>query len=139
MKRIFLIAVSLLASFAILSAKVSLPSLVGDNMVLQRNSSVNVWGHAKAGAVVTVTTSWNKEKYKTSTNPDGEWSVKVQTTGAGGPYTMTVSDGEPVTINGVMLGEVWFCCGQSNMEMPLCGFMMQPVENYAEHLMNVPS
>lgn len=139
MKRIFLIVVSLLASFATLSAKVTLPSLVGDNMVLQRNSSVNVWGQARAGAVVNVTTSWNKERYKTKADSNGDWSVKIRTTEAGGPYTMTVSDGEPVTINGVMLGEVWFCCGQSNMEMPLCGFMMQPVENYTEHLMNVPS
>lgn len=121
------------------SAKVSLPSLVGDNMVLQRNTSVNVWGKAKAGAKVSVSVSWSKERYRTKADPDGNWRVRVATADAGGPHTMTISDGEPVTVRGIMLGEVWLCCGQSNMEMPLCGFMMQPVENYPEYLMDVPT
>lgn len=138
--RIRLLAAALLVTSSLtLSAKVSLPSLIGDDMVLQRNSTVNVWGQAKSGATVIVTTSWNNAKYKTRTDSEGRWSLKVVTEDAGGPYTMTISDGEPLIVKGVMLGEVWFCCGQSNMEMPLCGFMMQPVENYAEHLMNVAS
>lgn len=134
-----LTAFSLAALSLTVSAKVTLPSLVGDNMVLQRNTTVNVWGQAKAETSVTVTTSWNKARYRTKTDSEGRWSVKVRTGEAGGPYTMTVSDGEPLTIKGVMLGEVWLCCGQSNMEMPLCGFMMQPVEGYADYLMDVPS
>ena len=91
------------------SAKVSLPSLVGDNMVLQRNTSVNVWGKAEAGAKVSVSVSWSKERYRTKADPDGNWRVRVATADAGGPHTMTISDGEPVTVRGIMLGEVWLC------------------------------
>ena len=139
MKRIILLAALLLAPLSNLSAKVTLPSLVGDNMVLQRNTEVNVWGKADPGATVAVKTSWNDAKYRVKADSEGNWITKVRTGDAGGPYTVTISDGEAVTLNGVMLGEVWICGGQSNMEMPLCGFMMQPVENYTEHLMNIPS
>jgi sialate O-acetylesterase len=139
MKRFLIVMAAVLLTALSVSAKVSLPSLVGDNMVLQRNTSVNVWGKAKAGAKVSVSVSWSKERYRTKADPDGNWRVMVATADAGGPHTMTISDGEPVTVRGIMLGEVWLCCGQSNMEMPLCGFMMQPVENYPEYLMDVPT
>lgn len=119
-------------------ARVTLPSLIGDNMVLQRNAEVNIWGKASANKMVTVTVSWDNAKYRAKADGNGDWRVKVKTGDAGGPYRITVSDGSPLTLSGVMLGEVWICSGQSNMEMPLCGFMMQPVENYVEHLMDVP-
>lgn len=140
MAKHFISTVSALVLSAVLScglsAKITLPSLVGDNMVLQRNTEVNVWGKADAGKTVTVTTSWSKKKYKTTADSNGDWALKVATADAGGPYTMTISDGKPITLSGILLGEVWICGGQSNMEMPLCGFMMQPVENYSEHLLN---
>ena len=132
MKKMLLTAALLAGSLSILSAKVTLPSLVGDNMVLQRNTEVNVWGKADPGATVTVRTSWDNAKYRTSADSDGNWLTKVRTADAGGPYTVTISDGESLTLNGVMLGEVWFCSGQSNMEMPVRGFVGQPVEGSAE-------
>ncbi len=132
MKRILAISVIFVLLAASVSAKVTVPSVIGDNMVLQRNTQASLWGKASAGSAVTVTTSWDGAKYKTKADSGGKWSVKVSTADAGGPYSITISDGEPVTIENVMLGEVWICSGQSNMQMPVCGFMNQPVEGSVE-------
>lgn len=114
------------------SAKVVLPSLFSDNMVLQRQSTVPMWGKAKASGKVTVITSWNKARYTTVANTDGIWKVALKTTQAGGPYTITVSDGTPCVLQNVMLGEVWLCSGQSNMEMPIAGW--GKVNNYVAEI-----
>ncbi len=112
------------------AAKVKLPALVGSNMVLQRSASVNLWGWADAGKMVTVTVSWDeKTQYRTKATQDGSWILKVVTPHSGGPYMITVSDGTPLTISNVMIGEVWICSGQSNMEMSLGGYTGQPVDN----------
>lgn len=116
------------------SAKVTLPGLIGSNMVLQRNTEVNIWGKADAGKLVKVTTSWNNKTYKAKADNDGNWLVKVTTTEAGGPYEVTISDGDKIVLENVLLGEVWICSGQSNMEMPMNGFAYQPVENCHEHI-----
>ncbi len=100
-------------------ARVELPSVFSDNMVLQRETEAPVWGKAAPDATVTVTTSWNGESYSAEADDDGKWALKVETGSAGGPFTVTVSDGEALTLNNVMLGEVWVCSGQSNMEMAL--------------------
>ncbi|MBQ8483331.1 MAG: sialate O-acetylesterase [Bacteroidales bacterium] len=135
MKRILLLAVMAILPFA-MHAEVRLPSVLGSNMVLQRNTEVNLWGTADAGKTVTVETSWNGAKYKVKADSEGAWSLKVVTGEAGGPYTITFSDGRKTVLDNILLGEVWICGGQSNMEMPVCGFMNQPVENCAEFVMN---
>ncbi len=126
------IFVTLVLSAPCASAKVRLPSVIGDNMVLQRNSTVSLWGRTDAEKKVSVTTSWNGAKYRTTANGEGRWSVEVATGDAGGPYTVTISDGEELTLENILLGEVWICSGQSNMEMPVCGFINQPVEGSVE-------
>ncbi|MEI6949274.1 sialate O-acetylesterase [Paraflavisolibacter sp. H34] len=108
-------------------AEVKLPSLFTDNMVLQQQSNVAFWGWARAGASVSVTTSWNSKKYTARAGTDGKWKLKVATPAAGGPYQVTVSDGTPLTLKNVLIGEVWVCSGQSNMEMPVKGFKGQPI------------
>ena len=113
---------------SLLVAEVKLPSILGSNMVLQRNTEVTLWGTADAGKTVSITTSWNGKKYKVKTDTDGAWSLKVPTCEAGGPYSITFSDGKELVIDNILLGEVWVCGGQSNMEMPVAGFMNQPVE-----------
>lgn len=118
------------------SANVTLPAVIGSNMVLQRQTQAALWGHATANARVTVTTSWNKKQYTVKAGADGAWKVKVQTPEAGGPYNITISDGKPVTLHNILIGEVWFCSGQSNMEMPVKGFKNQPVLHAADILMN---
>lgn len=108
-------------------AKVNLPSVISDNMVLQQNTSVALWGTAKAKANVVITPSWTTEKTVVKADKDGKWLTRVNTPVAGGPYEITFSDGEATTISNVLVGEVWFCSGQSNMEMPVKGFGGQPV------------
>ena len=131
MKRFCLAAMMLLAA-APVAARVKLPAVLGSNMVLQRNTEVNFWGGATPNSRVRVTPSWNGRSYETRADDAGRWALKVPTGEAGGPYTVTVSDGDPVVLENVLLGEVWICSGQSNMEMPVGGFLHQPVEGSAE-------
>ena len=98
-----------------------LPQLFTDNMVMQQQSNVPIWGTARAGRTVTVEASWNKETLTTKADAEGQWRTTLQTPTAGGPYTVTISDGQKVTLQNVMIGEVWLCSGQSNMEMPVEG------------------
>lgn len=118
-KTIFLIM--LLCSLSV-SAKVKLLPMFSNDMVLQQHSDAPLWGEAKPGKAVVVTTSWDGKTYKTVADADGKWSVKVSTPEAGGPYEITISDGKALKLSGVMIGEVWLCSGQSNMEMPMCGW-----------------
>jgi len=117
-----------------LRAEVKLASIFGDNMVLQQQADVAVWGKARANATVNIITSWNNRTYSTRADGEGVWKVKVATPAAGGPYTVTINDGKPVTLRNIMIGEVWVCSGQSNMEMPMKGFMNQPVSGSNEFI-----
>lgn len=101
---------------------IELPALFTDNMVLQQNSSIKIWGKATAGEKVLIEASWGEKASATSTK-DGKWICDIKTPSAGGPYTLTVSDSDnKVKISNVLVGEVWFCSGQSNMEMPVQGW-----------------
>ena len=131
MKRLFII-LALLAGSAIMKAEIRLPAVLGDNMVLQRNSEVNLWGWATPNKTVKVKASWNRKTYRVRSDADGKWLVKVATKDAGGPYTIRISDGKKVRLNNILLGEVWICSGQSNMEMPVQGFLGQPCLHAAE-------
>jgi len=123
-----IILVPFLLSVAGLQAKVKLPSILGDNMVLQQKTAAKLWGWAKENAKIQVKTSWDKKTYTTTADIKGCWLLKVNTPDAGGPYQMTISDGEALTLNNILIGEVWFCSGQSNMEMPMQGFPRQPIK-----------
>lgn len=104
------------------SSKIVLPSLIGDNMLLQQKSDAKIWGKANPGQKIKITASWNAEA-ETKSGDDGKWLVKLTTPEAGGPYTIKISARDTlITINNILVGEVWFCSGQSNMEMPLAGW-----------------
>ena len=149
-KRTILLAVAALLTVCN-QAKVRLPHLIGDNMVLQQNTEARLWGWAAPGKTVSVTVSWNAKTYTARASKDGRWLVKVDTPKASyTPLSVTFDDGEPLTIHGVLSGEVWVCAGQSNMEMPVRGFGNCPVEGYndavleardyaAIHYVKVPS
>jgi sialate O-acetylesterase len=112
----------ILVTFFTFSARadIKLPAIFSDNMVLQQQSQVAVWGWAKANSSVTVSCSWNKKSYSTKSDSKGYWKLKVQTPEASyTPYTLTVSDGKPVSLKNILIGEVWICSGQSNMEMQM--------------------
>lgn len=116
MKKI-ITAIMLLSCTICIDAKVKLLPLFSDNMVLQQNTNVPIWGESNPKAVVTVISSWDKKKYQTTTGENGKWSLYLTTPKAGGPYKITIDDGQPTTLSNVMIGEVWLCSGQSNMEM----------------------
>ena len=108
-------------------AQVKMPSIFTDGMVLQQQAKVPLWGWAGKGKSVSVKCSWNGENYQAKADKDGKWKVFVNTPKAGGPYSIKISDGQTLTLNDVLIGEVWILGGQSNMEMPMKGFRSQPV------------
>ncbi|WP_460687737.1 sialate O-acetylesterase [Niabella aquatica] len=114
-------------------AAVRLPSLVNDNMVLQQNTTIRLWGMADPGSWVKIQTGWDKKRYTVWADPSGKWESLVQTTaGSFTAYDIKISDGKEIIIKNVLLGEVWLCGGQSNMEMSPRGFANQPLYNAAE-------
>ena len=120
-----------------IQAKVRLPHIIGNNMVLQQQTDARLWGWTKPGKTVKVTTSWNNESVKVKADKDGKWLLKVKTPKASyTPLTITFDDGETTTISNVVSGEVWVCAGQSNMEMPVKGFGMCPVKDYNHHVLD---
>ena len=133
-KRIFsLWAIFLFTAFSLnLFAEIKLPSIFCDNMVMQQQTEAAIWGKATKNATVKVTTSWNHKTYNTSASADGSWKLKVTTPKAGGPFEITVSDGKTLKLKNILIGEVWVCSGQSNMEMPVKGYRNQPVLGSAD-------
>ena len=129
-KYVILPLLALLALSA--QAKVRLSHLVGDNMVLQQQRNVRLWGWARPGSEVKVTVSWNSSVTMVMAGSDGSWIARIMTPKASyEPLTLTFDDGDgPLTIRNVLSGEVWVCAGQSNMEMPVRGFWGCPVEGY---------
>lgn len=103
-------------------SQVSLPALFSDNMVLQQNTDVFIWGKANPESNVKIVTSWDKQTYTTKTDTNGKWKIAVKTPVAGGPYEITISERNTIHLKNVLIGEVWICSGQSNMEMPLAGW-----------------
>ncbi len=131
MNKKLLTLAALALTFTGVQAKVRLPHILGDNMILQQNTEANLWGWDKPGTQVDVTTSWSSGKYSAKTGKDGKWSVKIQTPKASyTPLSITFDDGEKTTIGNILAGEVWVCAGQSNMEMPVKGFGNCPVKDY---------
>jgi sialate O-acetylesterase len=117
-----------------LEAQVKLPAIFSDNMVLQQQTDVTIWGIASKNSTVKVTTSWNKKSYSAKSVSDGRWSLKISTPAAGGPYEVTVSESNTLKFKNVMIGEVWVCSGQSNMEMPMKGYKNQPILGSNEYI-----
>lgn len=111
---------SILAAAAAVHADVKMPAIFGDHMVLQRDTSVPVWGWADAGETVTVTVTAGAAKATTTTAADGKWMVKLdQLKASAQPIELTVAGKNTVKFTDVLVGDVWVCSGQSNMEFPL--------------------
>ncbi len=110
----FLIPIVVLLVSGIAGADVQLPSLLGDNMLLQRGVPVPIWGKAEPGEKVTVTLG--KVEATAVTNEKGQWTVKLDPLEAGGPLELTISGKNTLTLRNILLGEVWVCSGQSNMQ-----------------------
>ena len=118
-KIVTLIAVTLWSSFGA-SADVRLPNILSSHMVLQRDRPMHFWGWADPDEKVTVTL--DGQSAESTSDKLGKWSLYLPAHAAGGPFTMNVKGSNDLTIEDVMIGDVWFASGQSNMEMPLKGF-----------------
>ena len=121
------VLIVLVISSGTISGEVKLPEIFGDNMVLQQKTDAAFWGTAENNGTVKVITSWNNKLYTVHSASDGKWKVKVSTPSAGGPYEISISDGKTLKLKNVLIGEVWVCSGQSNMEMPVKGYFNEPV------------
>ncbi|MDO4754756.1 MAG: sialate O-acetylesterase [Parabacteroides sp.] len=138
MKTKLFLAFCLLCSMTV-HAKVNLPDLISHNMVLQQQTNARFWGEATPNSTVTIQTSWNTFT-ETKADTQGFWETTVSTPSASfTPQTITISDGEPTTLHNVLIGEVWLCSGQSNMEMPLKGFARCPIEDANDVIADAPN
>ena len=115
--RSILLPVLLLFTLLPLQGQLRLPVLVGDHMVLQRDTELPVWGWATPGQRVRV--SFMGRRYNAKAGMDGKWQVQMQPAPAGGPYEMTISGGDEIVLKDILVGDVWLASGQSNMEWPL--------------------
>ena len=132
MKRVFVMFAASLCA-AVTWADVTLPGWMTSNMVLQQKTKVHLQATAKKGAIVKITPSWDKNTTKVVADKEtGAFEFDLRVPSAGGPYTLTFDDGKKLVLENVMAGEVWFCSGQSNMEMPVKGWGM--VNNYEQEV-----
>lgn len=111
----FLLFLSLIS--VSIQAKVKLPKLIGDGMVLQRQANVTVWGWASTGEKINV--KFLGSFYSATADGNGKWEVTLPEMKAGGPYDMVVEGENTITIKDILIGDVWVCSGQSNMELPM--------------------
>jgi len=129
----FRLTLCLLAVTLTTQAEVSLPKIFSSHMVLQRDMPIHVWGSATPGESITV--AFHNLTNTATTDATGRWSLYLPPQPAGGPYTLTVRSTNTITLDDVLLGDLWFASGQSNMEMPLSGFGPDTqVENAAKEI-----
>ena len=136
MKKFICVICAICGFITVAQSKVTLPSFFSDNMVLQQQTTCNIWGWTEPGKKVIVHTPWDKKSHRATARKDGRFGVTIQTPKAGGPYDIWFQDGDVVKLSNVMIGEVWICSGQSNMEMQLKGYKAQPVEGATEELLS---
>ncbi|MCM1300229.1 MAG: sialate O-acetylesterase [Alistipes senegalensis] len=136
MKKWIIVLLAAIASPA--AAEVTLPSIFGDNAVLQQQQNVRIWGRSDAKEVL-LKASWAAKPVR-ATVEQGRWSAELPTpAGSYEPQTLTVSDRDSkVVLRNLLIGEVWICSGQSNMYMPLCGYVGQPVDDALPTVLESP-
>ena len=114
-KRLFYTLIFIAGFFVpqIVPGQVKLPRLVRDSMILQRDTKINIWGWASNNEKVSI--KFNGKSYKTTTGADGKWLIQLQPMKAGGSYTMEITASNKIILKQILIGDVWFCSGQSNM------------------------
>jgi len=116
LRKVFVLAAIMIIACVCL-ADVKLPNVISNNMVLQQQSKVKIWGWAEAGEKIQVRPLWQKSAVKTVADKDGKWLVKIKTGKAGGPFAIAIKANNEIILQNVMVGEVWICSGQSNMQL----------------------
>ncbi len=130
MRKAGVFLIFLLSSFFNLQGQVRLPQLISDGMVLQRDAKVNIWGWASPGEKVNV--KFMGKNYNAVTGKDGKWKIVLSPMKPGGPYTMDIKASNHIVLNNILIGDVWFCSGQSNMVLP----MERVKEKYPDDIAN---
>ncbi|HEY4936988.1 MAG TPA: sialate O-acetylesterase, partial [Puia sp.] len=110
------------------NADIRLPRIIRDSMVLQRNTAIRVWGWASKAEKISV--KLNGKTHLAITGDDGKWLMQLPPMQAGGPYTMEITGGNKIVLHDILIGDVWICAGQSNMEHQ----MKLHLVNYAAEL-----
>lgn len=136
MKKQLIILFQIICIYSVFG-EIKFPSIISDNMVLQQEADVLLWGESAPNENVVVVTSWDKKEYQIKATTSGEWQVKVKTLSAGGPYEISVvTKTDNKVLKNVLLGEVWLCGGQSNMDMGFRGLANQPLYNAADEILD---
>jgi sialate O-acetylesterase len=124
---LFLFVIFTLTKSTFSYAKIKLPSIIASNMVLQRNTSVKIWGWANPGEKISIKTSWISKSIKVTAPESGRWEISLITTLSKEFQTIQFKSKESnIKLDNILFGEVWLCSGQSNMRMPLKGYTGQP-------------
>lgn len=135
LKQLYLIAIFFVAGFSLCFSQTKMPSFFSDNMVLQQNEDVAIWGSDEPGKIIDIHASWGVDK-KIKTKENGKWHANIPTKEASFKnHEITIKGSSTITLHNVLIGEVWFGSGQSNMEMSMGGFKNAPVNN-GEELIN---
>src|SRR5678815_5101511 len=108
----FLLSISLLAN-------IRLPAVIGSHMVLQQRSEVTVWGWCDVSEQIKLKASWDTTTHTAAGSTSAKWEIKISTPVAGGPYQLTIDGNNKIILDDILIGEVWICSGQSNMEMSM--------------------
>ncbi|WP_269523130.1 sialate O-acetylesterase [Coraliomargarita parva] len=134
MKSKALILIAVLGAIATSHAEIKMPSIFGHRMVLQRDMQTPIWGTADPGEEVIV--EIGEQRHQTQADAQGAWKVLLTPMPAGGPYLLKVKGKNTLTFNDVLMGDIWICAGQSNMQWPVMYSKNAPLEiataNYPE-------
>ena len=127
----YLICLLIALGSTMAQAKIKIPALISDYMVLQQQDDVRIWGEATPESIVSATASWMDKQVSTQADKDGRWELRLSTPDASfEEQTLKLGEGEDVVhIGHILIGEVWLCSGQSNMVMPLQGFNYCPIRD----------
>lgn len=140
MKKYFTIIITILLNLTVVfsvNSQIKLPAIVSSDMVLQRNTTINLWGWAAPSEKITIKTSWIEKEIAITAKKDGTWKVEVATNDSKMPQTVSIkSKTSNIFLDNILFGEVWLCSGQSNMEMPLKGFLGQPIIGSSSAIMH---
>ena len=108
-----------LLSYTSLWANIRVPAVIGSHMVLQQKSEVRIWGWCDVSEQVKLKANWDTSTYTTTGSTSAKWEIKISTPDAGGPYQIAIQGNNRIILDDVLIGEVWICSGQSNMEMSM--------------------
>jgi len=134
--RILLILLFVSGLFLSADAQTKLASIFTDHMILQQKDRVNIWGWDKKSQKITLSTSWDRQTYTAVTDANGKWLIKISTPAASRQsYEITISNGTKTLLKDILIGDVWLCTGQSNMEMPMKGYKGQPINGANEFIL----